>query len=404
LGGVLVAFLPLFSEYFAKDEKKAWEFSSNCLNVFLFLLILLSLFLFIFTPYLVKMIAPGFGYGETQKTIMLTRVMFLSPIFFGLSSIFSGILQYFDRFLIYGLCPILYNLGIIFGILFLSPKFGILGLALGVVMGAFFHFVIQVPTALSCGFNYKPIFNFKDSKISRLFILMIPRTLGVSAFQINLVVINAIASTLGEGTISIFNLANNISYFPIGIVGISFAVAAFPSLSKTWAEGGKKEFFRKFSLVFRQTLYLVFPISILIFILRNQIVDIILKNGLFSVFSAKLASSSLGLFCLGIFALALIPIVLRAFFSLKNTKTPTLIALISMSVNIFLSFILTQALKFPRVGWHFFLQKFLVNFFSLQGIQDVSVLGLALAVSFSAIFQLILLLFFLFKELKKSNP
>ncbi|MCP6718972.1 MAG: murein biosynthesis integral membrane protein MurJ, partial [Patescibacteria group bacterium] len=275
-GGISVAFLPLFSEYYSKDNKKAWEFVSNSLNIFVFLLVLLAIVLFIFTPLLVKLVAPGFTYDQIQKTIILTRVMLLSPIFFGLSSFFSGILQYFNRFLAYSLAPIFYNLGIIFGILFLAPQFGILGVALGVILGAFLHFAIQIPSAINTGFSYRPIFNIKDYRIKSIFLLMIPRMFGISAQQINSFVITAIASTLSIGSISIFNFANDIQYFPIGIVGVSFAIAAFPVLSKAWAENERNKFFREFSLVFRRVLYLIIPISVLIFILRSEIVQLLL--------------------------------------------------------------------------------------------------------------------------------
>ena len=311
LGGVLVAFLPLFSEYFTKDEKEAWKFSSNCLNIFLFLLVLLSLVLFFFTPFLMKLIAPGFNAEQMQKTVTLTRIMFLSPILFGLSSIFSGILQYFNRFLVYSLCPILYNLGIIFGIIFLAPQFGVLGVGFGVILGAFLHFAIQIPSVIRCGFNYKFILDFKDTKIKKVFSLMIPRSFGVSVQQINLIVINAIASTLSAGSISIFTFANNVQYFPIGIVGASLATAVFPTLSKSWAEKKKEEFIKSFSSVFRQIMYFIFPISFLIFILRSQIIEILLQRGEFSSLAASLTSASLALFCFGIFASSLLNIDAR---------------------------------------------------------------------------------------------
>ena len=399
LGGVLVAFLPLFSEYFTKDEKEAWKFSSNCLNIFLFLLVLLSLVLFFFTPFLMKLIAPGFNAEQMQKTVTLTRIMFLSPILFGLSSIFSGILQYFNRFLVYSLCPILYNLGIIFGIIFLAPQFGVLGVGFGVILGAFLHFAIQIPSVIRCGFNYKFILDFKDTKIKKVFSLMIPRSFGVSVQQINLIVINAIASTLSAGSISIFTFANNVQYFPIGIVGASLATAVFPTLSKSWAEKKKEEFIKSFSSVFRQIMYFIFPISFLIFILRSQIIEILLQRGEFSSLAASLTSASLALFCFGIFASSLLPLFFRAFFSLKDTKTPTIIAIVSMSVSIALSFFLTQALVIlPKTGMMGGLEMFLRQVFSLKT-EDISVLGLPLAVSIGAIFQFTLLFIFLKKRI-----
>jgi len=393
-GGIVVAFLPLFSEYLARNEKNSWQFTNNVLNIFLFFLILISLILFIFTPLLVKLVAPGFNPQQMALTILLTRLMFLSPIFFGLSSIFSGILQYFNRFLVYGLCPILYNLGIIGGIIFLAPYFGVLGVALGVILGAFFHFAIQIPSAINCGFKYQPIFNFRDPGIKRVFKLMIPRTFATAAYQINLIVITAIASTLATGSIAIFNFANNLQYFPIGIIGISFAIAVFPALSRAWAEAKKEEFIKSFSSAFRQVLYLIIPTSILIFILRNQIVEIILRYGQFTQEASQLTAASLGLFCLGIFALSLALLIFRAFFAFQDTKTPTLIAVVGMVLNIILSFYFTWLLKFPNA-----FGNFLIKIFSLSGIQDIAVLGLPLAFSLTGISQIILLMIFLYKKI-----
>ena len=402
-GGVIVAFLPLFSEYFSKEKKEdAWRFTNNTLNIFLFLLIFLCLILFIFASPLIKLITPGFNPEQLQKTIFLTRLMFLSPIFLGLSSIFSGILQYFNRFLIYGLCPILYNLGIIFGILFLASPLGVLGVAIGVILGAFFHFAIQIPSATASGFRYKPIFDFGDLGIKRVFLLMIPRTFGVASQQVNLLFITAIASTLGAGALSIFNFANNIQYLPIGIIGVSFAVAAFPRLSKTWAENEKGKFLSNFSSVFRQTLFLIIPISILTYLLRNQIVGIILRHGEFSFKAAELTAASIGLFCFGIFAQSLIPLIFRAFFSFQDTKTPTLISIAGMTLNVILSFYFTWLLDPARMlsasyGVNF--SNIIVNIFSLQGIENVQILGLPLAFTIAGIFQFILLMVFLYRKI-----
>ncbi len=246
VGGIVVTFLPLFSEYFSEDEDKAWQFTSNVINVFFFLLVLISLLLFIFTPQILKWIVPGFSEAARIQSTELTRLMLLSPIFLGLSSIFSGVLHHFNRFLIYSLCPILYNLGIIFGIVFLSPNLGVLGISLGVVLGAFLHLAIQIPAAINSGFKYQPIFNFQDPGIKRIFKLMFPRIFGIAAQQINLIVIMAIASTLSKGSIAIFNFANNLQYLPIGIIGVSFATAAFPRFTQLQANGERKEFMSRF--------------------------------------------------------------------------------------------------------------------------------------------------------------
>jgi len=397
IGGLSVSFLPIFSEYLSKDKKNAWQMTNYVLNVFLFLLLLSSLILFIFTPLLIKIIVPGFSAEDQGLTVILTRLMFLSPIFFGLSSIFSGILHHFNRFLIYSLAPIFYNLGIIFGILFLYPLFGLLGLAYGVILGAILHWVIQIPSARNCGYRYKLLFSFKYPAIKKIFSLMVPRSFAVAAQQINLIVITAIASTIAGG-IAIFNYANDLYYFPIGIIGIPFALAAFPALSRNWAENKKEKFLENFSSIFRQILFLIIPISLLIFILRAQLVRLILGTlgpGQFSWSDTRLTAACLGIFSIGILASALIPLISRAFFSFQDTKTPTLIAIISVILNVILSFSFVWLLRFPN-----FLQAFLTDILRLGGIENISVTGLPLAFSLAVIFQLIFLLIFLNKKLE----
>ena len=148
-GGITAAFIPLFSERFKEGKEQAMIFASNILNCFLFLLSLLCLVLAVLSPFLIDFIAPGFSDQNKELTVQLTQIMFLSPILLGVSAIFSGVLQYFDRFLLYSLAPVMYNLGIIFGILFLVPIFSVYGLAFGVILGALLHLLIQVPGVLA---------------------------------------------------------------------------------------------------------------------------------------------------------------------------------------------------------------------------------------------------------------
>lgn len=395
VGGLGIAFLPIFSEFYSKDKEEAWKMTNLVLNVFLFLLFLISLILFIFTPVLIRFIAPGFSLEDKAKVVSLTRIMFLSPIFFGLSSVFSGILQYFNRFLVYSIAPIFYNLGIIFGMVVLTPRFGVLGLGYGVIIGAFLHWIIQIPSAINSGFSYKPLFDFKFPAIKRIFYLMVPRVFALAGQQINLMVITAIASTISGG-IAIFSFSNAIFSFPIGIIGTSFAIAVFPTLSRHWANGQKKEFFDNFSVTFRQILFLIIPISILIFILRAQIIRLVYGTfgaNKFDWVATRLTAASLGIFSIGILASALIPFIFRAFFALQDTKTPTLIAIFSIILNIVLSFLFVNILKFSNV-----FQNFIINVLKLKGIDNISVVGLSLAYIVAAIFQFLLLLFFLYKK------
>jgi len=251
---------------------------------------------------------------------------------------------------------------------------------------------IQIPAARNCGFSYQFLFNLRYPALKRIFKLMIPRVFGVAAQQINLIVITALASMISAGSIAIFNFSNNLQSLPIGIIGASFAVAIFPTLSRTWAEGKREEFIEKFSSVFRQILFLTIPISLFIFIFRNLIVKIILETGQFSVFDTKLTATCLGLFAFSIFAQSVCPLFVRAFFSWQDTKTPTLITVSAVALNIILAFFLTYFLTFPNL-----FSDFIKNSFNLAGIDNISVVGLPLAFSISAIFQFALL-FILFSR------
>lgn len=394
VGGIVAVFLPVFAEYHKKSEKESWELTSNVLNCFLVLLLVVCGFLAIFTPWLMKFIAPGFSEEQKILATNLTRIMFLSPIFFGLSSVFSGILHYFHKFLVYAIAPILYNLSIITGILFFLPLFGIWGLAFGVVLGAFLYWVIQIPSAKSSGFRYIPLFNFKHPGLMKVFKLMIPRTIGSAAYYLNLIVVTAIASTLKAGSISIFNFANNLQYLPIGLVGISFATVVFPDLSKSWAEGAKDKFVSYFSSAFRQILFLIVPLSALMLILSFQIVRLVLGAGEFDLVATKLTSASLAIFCFGIFAFTFIPFLARVFYSFQDTKTPALVGVAAMVLNVILAFLLVWLFSFSN-----YFESFFKDIFNLENIRDIAVLALPLSVSLAGIFQFLLLLLYLKKRM-----
>lgn len=401
-GGIVAAFLPVFSAEFKKSKKDAQILTNNVLTFFLIALIVICSILAIFTPYLIELLVPGFSAAQKAQTIILTRIMFFSPILLGISSIFSGILQYSSLFFAYSLTPIFYNIGIIFGIVFLLPlfDFDLRALAYGVVLGALLHLLIQIPPILKSGFHPRFSFNFRHLGLQRIFKLMIPRTLGAGAFHLNLIVITAIASTLSPGSISIFNFSNNLQGMPIGLIGVSFATAAFPAFSRHFIQKEKEKFLEKFFSIFSQILFLIIPLSFLIFLLRAQIVRLILGTsiigeGLFGWWQTRLTAACLGIFCLALFANCLIPFLAKVFYSFHDTKTPVKIAIFSVILNIILCYSFVGFLNSPS-----FLQGEIINFLKLEGVQGISVLGLPLALCITSIGQLFLLVSFLKRKIK----
>jgi putative peptidoglycan lipid II flippase len=349
LGALSAGFIPVFSSLI-KDRngesgdknKDAWQLVSNILNFLLILLVILSALGIIFSGSLTKLITPGFSLEQQQEVAVLTRIMFLSPIFLGLSGIMGGILQSFKRFLVYSLAPILYNLGIIVGALYFVDLWGASGLAWGVVLGAALHFVVQIPSVYRLGFKYKTFISWGDKNIRKIAAMMVPRTMSLAISQINLVVITIIASGLAEGSLTAFNFANNLQAFPVGIFGISFAIAAFPSLAESASDYQK--LVKHFSNTIRQILFFVIPASVLIIALRAQIIRVVLGTGNFDWRSTFMTMDALGFFALSLFAQATIPLLTRVFYAKHNSKTPFYFGLIAILVNIFLSFYLSKSL------------------------------------------------------------
>ena len=309
-----------------------------------------------------------------ELTVMLTRIMFLSPVLLGISAIFGGVLVSLKKFLIYSIAPIMYNLGIIIGALFFVKFMGPKGLALGVILGALLHMLIQYPAVKFSGFKFKPILfeAFKNEHIKKIIRLMIPRTMGIAVSQINLLVITIFASTLTSGSLAVFNFANNIQSFPLGLFGVSFAVAVFPTLSATYAKGMNEEFIKNFSEVFRKILFFIIPLSVFILLLRAQLVRVILGGGQFNWEDTVMTFETLGFLTISLFAQCLIPLLARAFYAIHNTKTPFYVALVSEAVNIILVILL---------------------------IKNYAISGLAIAFSTASILNMILLFVILRKKL-----
>lgn len=391
-GGITVAFLPLFSDYYAKNREEAWRFANNTMNVFAVFLVLVCGLLFIFTPQLVAMIAPGFTPEQLAKTAFLSRLMFISPIIFGIASVFSGILQYFRRFLAYSLAALFYNAGIIAGIIFLAPSLGVTGVGIGVIFGALLYLLVQVAPALRCGFRYKPVFSFKEESLAKVFGLMLPRTLGIAANQINLIAPTIIASALPAGSITVFNLSNNIYALPVGVIGVSYATAAFAAFSRLHAENKTTALAEKFSASYRQIGYLTVPAVILLFMLRQPIVDVLYYHGQFSLEASHLTAASLGLFCLGIYFAAMMPLIFRLFFSMQDTATPTITTVVSVLVNIILNYWLVAILAGGELA------HAVRGIFGLSDVTDIGVLGLALAYGLANAFQFAMLVLLLYRK------
>lgn len=351
LGALSAAFIPVFTQLISKEkEKEAWDLANGVLNLQIIVMGALSLLLAINAHFVMQFITPRFDEEKMQTTVLFTRIMFLSPLILGISGIFGGVLVSMKKFFIYSLAPIMYNLGIIFGAVFLVKFMGPIGLAWGVVLGALLHMLIQYPAVKFSGFKLKlmPWKSLKNKEVVQVIHLMVPRMLGVAVSQINFLIITIFASTLAAGSLAVFNFANNIQSAPLGLFGVSFAIAVFPTLSTYYAKGENEKFAHAFSKTLRQVLFFVIPLSLLIYILRAQIVRVILGTGNFDWEDTILTFTTLGYLAASLFAQALIPLLARSFYAIQNTKTPFYIAIFSEAINILLVVLLIG--KFQILG------------------------------------------------------
>lgn len=337
VGAVASAFIPVFIEYQARRGGEEWNLANNFLNILIAIMAVMAGVIFLFTPWLISIIAPGFDPAKKDLAVLFTRVMLFSPIIFAISVVVGSILQVFHRFLAYALAPIMYNLGIIFGAIFLVPKFGPLGLAEGVVLGALFHLAIQLPALRGIGFKWKKVWHWGDVGMKKILKLMVPRTIGVALFQINLIIIDAFSSKISAGSVTVVNLANNFQYLPISLVGISTAVASFPTLSRQALEEDKTAFVERINKTLRQILFVILPTSFLMVYLRTDLIRVVLGSGLFGPRDVEMTGNILGFLMLGVFAQSIIPLLARSFYAMQNTRVPVMASISGVVANIFLA-------------------------------------------------------------------
>jgi len=351
LGVISAAFIPIFIQYKKNDDSKnAWEFASSMLHLMFLAVSIIAGILFIFSPYLAHLVAGGFSAEQLALTAKLMRIMLLSPIIFSVTSVIVSLQDSFKTFLLRSLGPLFYNTGIIFGIIYFGTKFGVIGVTWGVVLGAVLQLVIQLPALKLIGFKYVWMLGLNRPDVRKALKLIVPRILGLSLTQLTLIVNTFIASFLMTGSITVFYLSDNLQAVPLGMIGLSFAITSFATLSELASEPSAKPFSDEIKRVMGQVLFLIIPATIGILVLRNEIIDVILVYGKFTHADALLTAKVLGFLVISLFAQSLIPIIARGFYAFQNTTIPLLSGFIGAVVSICGSLILALQLNWGIIG------------------------------------------------------
>lgn len=349
-GGALgTAFIPILSERItlkAPQDPAGWQLASSVLNILLLIVVGVAIPLAIFALPLVEwLIAPGFSPDIQRLTANLMRMTLISTIIFSVSSLAGAVLHTRQHFLLPAIAPLIYNLGIMFGALFLASTFGVYGLIIGVILGAIGHLLIQVPGLVRQGIRYYPIFNWGDRDLWHVGKLMGPRVLNIAVIQINFIVMFNLASRLDEGSVSALDYGWDLMQMPQTIIGSAIGIVLFPTLAELAARGDIAMLRRTLAQTLRIMMALAIPAMVGLIVLGRPLIEVMFERGEFGPDSTALVYQSLQFWALALLAHSALEVVNRVFYAQKDTVTPLLSSIVSMVINIGLALALYQTLN-----------------------------------------------------------
>lgn len=372
------------------------EVLSQVFSVFLVAYVVIAAVLAMAAPLYVAQLFPGFV-EQSETLVMLQRILLLQPLLLGVSTLCGVVTQMNHRFVLFAVSPLLYNLGIIIGISVLYPVFGLSGLVYGVVLGAFGHLLIQVPFVRGSDYSFSLTTKIRWSLLVEILSVSVPRALTLSVNQLVLLVLMGMASFMALGSVSVFQFAFNLQSVPLAIIGMSYSVAAFPTLSHLFAKKDQEGFNAQLLTALRHIIFWSIPIIGLVVVLRAQIVRVLLGSGQFDWGDTRLTAAMLAIFVISLFAQAILLLLIRAFYAGGKTLIPLGVALFSGGLSIILAFLLRD-LYFTWPGFAETLQ----NVFRLREVAGTEVLVLALAFICGQFIQLFTLMLISTKTFKVS--
>lgn len=355
-GGALgSAFIPTFTGFLVKEDRKgAWKLASGIINWVLLILTIFSILTMIFARQVVHYIlAPGFSSVSVEKELLtaaLLRIQVPSAIIFGMSGLVMGILNAHQKFFVSALAPGMYQIGWIFGALVLAPRYGVYGLSYGILIGAGFHLLVQVPSLLHLPqIRLKAGLERKNPAVREVARLMAPRLLGVAIVQLNFLVNTYLASLQPEGSVTAISLGFSLMLMPQAVIAQSIAIASLPTFSAQVASGKLDEMRTSFTSTLRMILFLSIPSMVGLVLLREDIVRLLYERGEFTAASTTLVAWALLWYALGLVGHCIVEITSRAFYAQHDTRTPVVVGVGAMSLNLLLSILFSRL--FTALGW-----------------------------------------------------
>ncbi len=338
------AFIPVFTKALQGGEKKAWEIAGRVVTIGLLIFGVAAIVFAIFAPQIYSIIAPGFGTDETLQIANLARILFAAQGFFVISYVLTGVLESLRRFLVPALAPLFYNIGIILGTIFLTPYLGLMAPAIGVVIGALAHFLIQYPLSRKLGFRFiwdpRP-----DTGVRQIGSLALPRVVDLAFDQVGKTTELFLSSLISQASYTYYIFANTLQLLPVTLFGTSLAKAVLPMLSR--ADGDQKEYRRILLTAIFQAIFFTLPLAAALIVLRIPIVRLVYGTKIFDWEATIQTGMVLSVYALAIVSQTLMSILTRAFFALHDTKTPVKISFIGLGLLIVGDFVLVKGFGLP---------------------------------------------------------
>ncbi len=381
--------LPFVTRAETESKKEAQAVLSQMFTLFLVGYVFIAGLTFALAPFFAEHLFPGFSASAQGDAVILLRILLLQPLLLGISSLLSVVTQMGHRFVIYALSPLLYNIGIIIGAAFLYPIFGITGLAYGVVLGALMHCVIQVPLVYTSTLRFGLTFTFDTKTIWSIAQVAVPRALTLSLSQIMLLFLVMMATTMSVGSVAVLQFAYNLQSVPLAIIGMSYSVAAFPTLASLLADKKQSEFNEYVLTALRHVIFWSTPVVVLVIVLRAQLVRVLLGSGSFDWADTRLTAAALAIFVVSLLAQSILLLIVRAFYAGGFTRLPLIVT--------FIGTLFSGAFAYALYAWFQHspsAQVFFTSLFRLENVAGSEVLMLPLGYALGVIIEVVLMLIF----------
>lgn len=342
-GALSVTFIPVFNQRLATGNKKsAWELSTSLLNLLALVTLATSILIIIFADPLVRfVVGPGLPESGQALAISMMRVIAINPFLFAIATVFASMQQAVGRFAFFALAPVLYNIGIITGALFFTNGIsifgwqifdgGIMGVALGVVLGSVLQLLVSSIGLYGMGFDYRFKIYWKNKGLHQVLRLLPPRSLDQGIDYVNGIVEMNLASRMASGSVRAYQQATTLSFVPINLIGVAISTAAFPKMTERLGQGRPDLFKKELQAVLRVIIWLALPVTVIAYFTRGYLVNFIENGG------DPLMSSILAILVLTILFRSIYFISARSFYAQQDTKTPLYISLVTISLNITLA-------------------------------------------------------------------